>query len=192
MGRAAFQKIGIVIAVAYCVAVALFFAREGGVYAPIAVFSASSPPQTDSAKLRIPRLGINAHIQTTGLTSDGAIGIPTNYTDVAWFSGSAKLGESGNSIIVGHRDTRIFAPGVFRNLNSLTVGDDMYVFDATGKKSHFRVVDKKTYYENTNLLSEIVGHTDYPRLTLITCEGNWDQSIKRYDQRLVIFAELVR
>ncbi len=193
MGRTAFQKISIIIAAAYCAAALFFLAHERGVYSFVTTSSASSLAREEtSAQLRIPRLGIDAFIQTTGLTSAGAIGIPTNYTDVAWFSSSANPGAVGNSIIVGHRDTDIFAPGVFRYLYSLTTGDDIYISDGTGKESHFRVVDKKTYYENTDLLPEIMAQTDYPRLTLITCEGNWNQSVKRYDQRLVVFAELVR
>ncbi len=183
MGRASFQSVIVITALLYIGAVAVFLANERGV-------SPAMVSGIRGSRLVIPRLDIDAFIQTIGLASDGAIGIPTNYTDVGWFSGSAKPG-AGNTIVVGHRDTRIFAPGVFRNLYLLAPGDDIYMYDEQGVGSHFRVTGQETYYEDTDRLAEIVGQTDRPRLTLITCDGVWNQSIKRYDQRLVVFADLI-
>lgn len=196
MGRAPLQSIVVITALLYLGAVAIFLVNERGVssagqsIAPVPAGHAAVSGIREP-RLVIPRLDIDASIQTIGLASDGAIGIPTNYTDVGWFSGSAQPGR-GNTIVVGHRDTRVFAPGVFRNLFLLSAGDDIYMYDENGAASHFRVMSQKTYYEDTDRLAEIVGSADRPRLTLITCEGIWNQSIRRYDQRLVVFADLVQ
>ena len=195
MGGTSIQKILVVSGIVYLLVVGVLLVVEGGIYSPFrqsvgepAAIAAAARP----SHLRIPRLGVDAIIQTTEVTKAGNIGIPTNYSDVAWFNGSAVPGSVGNAVMVGHRDTRIFAPGVFRNLNTLMAGDDVFIIeDGTGKTLHFRVVDTKTYYENTDRLAEIVGSTDRSRLNLITCEGNWNQAVKRYDQRLVVFTELV-
>lgn len=191
MARASLQIGIIIITLAYFAVAGVFLANERGVYLSSPHAQAVAPAGIRGQRLMIPRLGIDAFIQTIDLAPDGAIGIPTNYTDVGWFSGSARPG-LGNTIVVGHRDTRIFAPGVFRNLYLLSAGDDIYMYDENGAGTHFRVASQKTYYENTDRLREIVGPTDRPRLTLITCDGVWNQSVKRYDQRLVIFAELAQ
>ena len=210
MGRAPLRAGIIVITLVYFGAVGIFLFQERGVsYSPsivsgqvpavaadlvpanaAPVAQARSAQKTLKSRLMIPALGVNAFVQTIDKTPEGAIGIPTNYTDVGWFSGSAKLG-AGNTVVVGHRDTRVFAPGVFRRLYLLTGGEDIYMYDEKGTKFHFRVTGQKIYNEDTDRLPEIVGPTDTPRLTLITCEGIWDESVKRYNQRLVIFADLV-
>ncbi len=180
---------GLVIAsVAYLVIVGVFVFSERGVVPSPVVPEISR----EGIWLRIPSIGVNASMQSVGLTPKGNMGIPTNYTDVAWFTGSAKPGTAGTSIVVGHRDTHIFGPGVFRSLGQLAAGDDVYV-TIDGKEAHFRVVGKRTYKEDTDRIEEITrgdGHT--ARLNLITCEGTWNQSVRRYDERLVVFTELVR
>jgi len=154
-------------------------------------FSASAQSSVPSARLRIPAIAVDATVQHVGFTPQGSIGIPTNYTDVAWFTGSPRPGSRGNALMVGHRDTRFFAPGVFRYLHNVKIGDDVYVDGTDGKTLHFRVVAKKTYKEDTDRLAEIIGMTDRTRLNLITCAGMWNQLVRRYDQRLVVFTELV-
>ena len=126
-----------------------------------------------------------------GLTPKGNIGIPEGYDTTAWFTGSAKPGTLGTSIIVGHRDTRVFAPGVFRSLGALVPGDDVYVYQ-DGVRAHFKVRRAEAYPEDTDRMDEIMaGGTHTPRLNLITCEGTWNQAVRRYDKRLVVFTELV-
>ncbi len=181
-------RTGLVIAaVAYLLIVGIFVFREGGV----APSPAASLVSREGAWLRIPSIGVDASMQSVGLTSTGNMGIPTNYTDVAWFTGSPKPGTLGTSVVVGHRDTRLFGPGVFRSLTQLAIGDDVYV-TTDGREAHFRVVDKRAYKEDTDRTHEITGGDgDMARLNLITCEGTWNQAVRRYDERLVVFTELV-
>lgn len=141
-------------------------------------------------RLIIPKLKIEANIQQVGLTSGGNMGIPSNHIDTAWFKLGPKPGEQGNAVIAGHLDSRWFSPGVFRNLNQLEAGDEIFVEDMNGEKIRFVVTSKETYFESSAPLEYIFGKTDKTRLNLITCDGAWDQSVKRYDQRLVVFTEL--
>ncbi len=154
------------------------------------VIASASKPIEQGSKLVIPKLAINTNIQSVGLTSKGNMGIPDNYTDVGWFNRGAKPGEVGNAVMAGHLDTYWWTPGVFRNLHQLTAGDDIYV-NENGKTLHFRVTDKKIYDEHSTNLSEIFGKTDKRKLNLITCNGTWNSTVKRYNERLVVFSELV-
>lgn len=181
-----FRAFLIAVIVVYFAGVVWFFAQD---FFPSSV---KTSPENISARLRIPAIAVDAVVQLVGLTPQGAIGIPTNYTDVAWFTDSPRPGNAGNAIMVGHRDTRFFAPGVFRHLSKVKIGDDVYVDGLDGKTLHFRVVAQKTYAEDTDRLAEIVGETNRTRLNLITCEGIWNQLVRRYDKRLVVFTELVR
>lgn len=188
MAGNALNKSLVIAAVAYLFFVGIFVVREGGVAPSPAVFMVPK----EGAWLMIPSIGVTTTMQSVGLTPKGNIGIPTNYTDVAWFTGSMRPGSLGTSIVVGHRDTHIFGPGVFRSLGQLVPGDDIYV-TIDGKAMHFKVVGKRTYKEDTDRMEEIMGGDGHmARLNLITCDGTWNQAVRRYDERLVVFTELVR
>lgn len=189
------RKALFVSAAVYLLAIVFVFWNEGGLQVKEKKVVVRASP-TDR-KIFIPKISVEAHIQTVSTTKDGAVGIPTNYSDVAWFDGSAPIGRSvgttmaGTALVVGHVDTRVFGPGVFRDLKGLVPGDDIYV-SIEGRISHFKVTGLKTYPEDTDRMAEIIGTKGgKAHLNLITCDGEWDQSVKRYTDRLVVFTDLV-
>ena len=72
--------------------------------------SASAAPGEYPARLRIPALGIDAHVQQTGLTKSGAMGAPTNFTDVAWYKFGPVPGQMGSAVIDSHMDNGLALP----------------------------------------------------------------------------------
>ncbi len=186
-------------AVSYIAIVVLVFFTEGGLSIDKkTVAEASASPAAflknergEGRWLLIPKIGVDAKIQTVGTMPSGSIGIPSNATDVAWFAGSSPIATAGTSVIVGHVDTRVFRPGVFRGLKGLVKGDALYV-SIEGRIGHYRVTGSEVYPEGTDRMDEVIGiRTGKARLVLITCDGKWDQSVKRYTERLVVFADLV-
>jgi sortase (surface protein transpeptidase) len=143
------------------------------------------------ARLEIPSIKVNAKVQHVGLTASGAMGIPTNFTDVAWYKNGTIPGEVGNAAIDGHVDNALGLKGVFKYLKDAKSGDDVYITDKEGKRIHFEVVDMATYPYNATPTEEIFGQTDRTLLRLITCGGKWIQSAKTYDTRVVVTAEYV-
>lgn len=155
-----------------------------------AIYFASPLPEIPRF-LTISKINLRSVIQGVGLTASGAIGIPTNYKDAGWFQFGVKPGQIGNAIMDGHVVTHSFGPGVFYKLNALAVGDNIEIDTA---KSHltFRVVKKSEYNLKDAPLVEIFGPTSKRMLNLITCSGIWNQKIKMYDKRLVVFTELAQ
>lgn len=183
MARNVVQKALGIGAVSYLVIVALVFMTEGGL--------TTKNEKGGGRWLIIPTIGVDAKIQTVGIMPSGSIGIPSNATDVAWFAGSSPINTAGTSVVVGHVDTRVFGPGVFRGLKSLVRGDDIYAV-VDGRTARFTVTQLKVYPEGTDRMEEVLGMREgRARLVLITCDGAWDQSVKRYTERLVVFADLV-
>jgi len=155
--------------------------------APIARAASSALP----ARLIIPSLNVNAAVQQVGLTAQGAMGIPSNFTDVAWYKYGAIPGQAGSAAIDGHVDNGLSLPGVFKHLGDIQIGDDVYVQQADGSKLHFVVDEVETYpYLNTPS-GYIFNRADAARLVLITCEGHWVKQDRTYDERLVAFSHLV-
>jgi sortase A len=150
------------------------------------------PKKLQPNVLSIPALKVSAHVQQVGIAYSGNLGIPTNFTDVGWYKYGPAPGSKGNAIIDGHRDNALALPGVFKNLDQLEEGDDVYITTGAGKKLHFRVTKKELLNYNSTNTKEIFGASNTANLILITCEGDWNQAAREYSQRLVVFTTLVQ
>lgn len=199
MERSVVRKALFVGAGIYVLAATFVFINEGGLkVGKKAVAGADASPAAflknergEGRWLLIPAIGVDAKIETVGTMPNGSIGIPSNAADVAWFAGSAPIATAGTAVVVGHVDTRVFGPGVFRRLKELSKGDALYV-SIDGRIGQYTVTGSEVYPEGTDRMDEVIGvRTGRARIVLITCDGTWDQSVKRYTDRLVVFADLV-
>jgi LPXTG-site transpeptidase (sortase) family protein len=142
-------------------------------------------------RLIIDKLGINAYVQYVGLARSGNMAVPTNFKDVGWYKLGPEPGEAGNAIIAGHLDNALGLPGVFKKLDQLEPGDIIKLRNGDGSTLQFKVASKKTYSYNNSDTSEVFASGGEKRLVLITCGGNWLQGERSYDERLVVFADLM-
>lgn len=142
-------------------------------------------------RLYIPKIGVDAAVQHVGLTKKGNMANPSNFTDVAWYKFGPVPGMLGSAVIAGHLDNALALNGVFKKLNELKVGDDVYVTSEDGEKLRFKVIESQIYPYDDAPEERIFNANDAKRLNLITCAGKWLKAEKTYDQRLVVYAELV-
>lgn len=157
-----------------------------GAKTALAASSADAPP----VKLIIPAIGVSAKIEEVGLTATGDLGIPSNFTDVAWYSGGPIPGNPGNAVIDGHLDGRYVPEAVFYKLGTLKAGDTVEVVNAQGTILDFRVTGAKTYAYDAATADVFKGDST-ARLELITCAGDWLKDKRLYDKRIVVSAVLV-
>ena len=145
------------------------------------------------ARLIIPAIGVDANVQSVGLSwkGDGNMGIPTNFTDVAWYNQGPKPGMPGIAVINGHVDGKDVKKAVFYDLGKLKPGDRVEVVDKKGTVVQFRVVGSKTYDYDSPTAAVFIGDGSKTLLNLITCSGDWDKEKRLYRQRIVVTAELV-
>ena len=142
--------------------------------------------------LIIPKIGVDAAIQVVGLTANGRMGIPTNFTDVAWYKFGPKPGDPGSSAINGHLDTVTDSNAVFARLDEIKKGDEIYILDKDGQEIKFRVINTEIYDEAKAPLKKIFDQSKTSaRLNLITCDGVWNQDKRDYNKRLVVYSERV-
>ena len=194
------------------VLIALFALYRGVYYAPNDVVSdadsglevsntttnvgavvASASTSSYPSRLLIPKLDIDTNVQALGVTKKGNMAAPSNFTDVSWYKYGPLPGRIGSAVMSGHEDNALSLDGIFKHLEDLNIGDDVYVLDKNGTKLHFKVTEKKIYPYNLSgpELERVFNAKDKARLNLITCTGEWVQAIKTNDQRLVVYTELV-
>lgn len=147
------------------------------------------PRSTGPLGLRVPSLGIDANVQHVGVGKSGNMAVPTNYSDVGWYRAGSKPGQAGNAVMDGHVDNGFGLAGVFTKLDTIKPGAEVLV-DYASSTVRFVVTRIESYDKDTVPTKEIFSITGPPGLVLITCEGDWLESQKTYERRLVVYAKL--
>lgn len=138
--------------------------------------------------IRIPALGQQATIIPVGVEPNGDMEVPDNVTEVAWYKYGAAPGESGSAVLAAHVDLAGQGPGVFFGLRQLEPGSVIYVDFDDGSVETYRA-EARTVYDKEELPTEaIFSREGPPVLTLVTCGGDFNQSIRRYDSNVVVYA----
>lgn len=139
------------------------------------------------ATLRIDAIGVDAPFEVLE-TVAGVMQQPSDEVHVAWYKESARLGEIGNIWAAAHLNWWGVEHAVFSDLKLLQAGDEVTLFDESETAYSYTV---EWVRQESNLeppLQEVLGMTDYEAVTLITCGGEWDNSISEYNERTVVRA----
>ncbi|MDN7247014.1 class F sortase [Planococcus shenhongbingii] len=140
--------------------------------------------------IEIPAIDVKADVVHVGKAKDGSMAVPEDIETVGWYNHGAKPGDSGNAVMAGHVDG-LSGPAIFYNLNKLEKGDQIHVADADGNQLTFVVTKKKIYMPDEAPLMKIFGDHKKAKLNLITCTGSFNRKIGHYEERLVVYTELV-
>jgi len=130
---------------------------------------------------------VSTQLVTLGLTSSGALEVPSSTSVAGWYTGSPKPGAIGPAIIVGHIDS-VSGPGVFFRLSELRAGDMVYVKRLDGTLVEFRVTSVQMYLKDRFPTEAVYGPTPDAELRLITCGGAFDSATGHYLSNIVVYA----
>jgi len=125
-----------------------------------------------------------------GLSLDGTLEVPTDFSIAGWYAMGPKPGERGPAVIVGHLDSKA-GPGVFYRLGELAPGDLIWVASPNRAAIGFRVYAVREYPKAAFPTSLVYGQTAKPELRLITCGGAFDDATGHYLDNTVVFAREV-
>lgn len=142
--------------------------------------------------IKIPKLGIDARVLQVGVKANGEIATPNNVHDTAWYSGSAKPGQPGATVINGHVSSWT-SRGVFYNVKNLVAGDTIQIQKGDNAIVSYKVVKSQVYdADKVDMQAAIQPVTPGKSgLNLITCAGQVKKGTNEFTQRLVVFAEQV-
>lgn len=140
-------------------------------------------------RLRIPAIGVDATIEYVGLTPSGAMDVPADQNDVAWFKPGNIPGDIGTAVIAGHYGWNRGKPSAFDALYKLRPGDQIFVDDDQGATDTFVVRENRRFDPKADASSVFSSDDGTSHLNLITCEGSWNTAANGYTKRLVVFAD---
>lgn len=138
--------------------------------------------------LSIESQGVKSRVLRMGLTGAGAVDTPNNVHDTGWYEGSAKPGEGGVSLIVGHV-SGISSPGVFGKLSQLRSGDVVSIERGDGKVLKYRVTGSESFAADNVDMAKVLSHTTDGKeaLNLVTCHGSYNAASHEYNERIVVY-----
>jgi hypothetical protein len=144
----------------------------------------------EPVRLVIPALGIDAPIRPVGV-DNGEMEVPPTAQVVAWYRFGPTPGHRGSAVLAAHVSWG-GELGVFYHLRNLPPGAEIEVHFADSSVRRFYSV-ALTAYDKTNLpVEQIFAREGEPVLTLITCGGNFNPSIRRFEQNVVVYARPVQ
>jgi sortase A len=149
---------------------------------PVAVAPAE-PEIQYKPEVQIPKLGIVAPLLTD---IDPAVMVEYLKQGVTQYLDTAKPGQIGNSVIVGHSSDFPWSDGQYKNvfalLDKLVVGDQIII--PFGSQRYIYEVYETTVVKPTEL--SVLKKTDQPIVTLLTC-----YPVGTTRSRLIVKAKLV-
>ncbi len=143
-------------------------------------------------RVRIPSIGVDAGIIPAGVDLTGALQVPSNVIQAAWYQAGAAPGDPGTAIVAAHVDFN-GALGLFNKLPTVRRGAVIEIVDASGTVHTFRATtgslapksDPSTV-QSLGAASAVQGR---PRLALITCGGDLDTVKHSYIDNYVLLAD---
>jgi hypothetical protein len=143
-------------------------------------------PTSLPVRVLIPSLGIRPPVESLGLDRYGAMDTPNNIWDVGWYNAGPVPGAPGDAVIDGHAGYP-GQPLIFGRLVKLQPGEQIVVVLADGSQQNFAVVSVASYPLGS-MPPGMFEPYGPPRLTLVTCDGQFNDGTKTYANRLVVEA----
>ncbi len=141
-------------------------------------------------RLQIPALGVSTTVVGLGLSADGSLQVPGNFSQAGWYRASPTPGALGPAVVVGHVDSAASGPAVFYRLADLRPGDGMTIQRADGSTAVFTVTGVREYPKDHFPTGLVYANTSDAALRLITCGGGFDAASGHYRDNIVVFATL--
>lgn len=142
------------------------------------------PPLSDGRSLHIPALSLDTHVTIFPLVNPTWEISPWE-REAGHFEYTAWVDAPGNIVIGAHSRYPSGVPGIFHQLDTLQVGDLIYIRDANIQKRYIVQEVKTVDYQDLSVLYP----TTESILTLITCSiPSYIADQNKYEERIVIVA----
>lgn len=140
-------------------------------------------------RLEVPALGIDVVVQAAGLDGQGRMGLFDDPAIAAWYRfGPAPASAAGSTVIAAHVDSLAYDVLPFARLRDAAPGTEVVVTDAAGTRHAYAVQSLQVIEKADVDWDAAFDRSGAPRLTLVTCGGEFDYEQRRYLSNLVVTA----
>lgn len=159
--------------------------------APPPATPATSPmAAAEPVRIAIPTLDVRAPVMDLGLQADGSLEVPPGADRAGWYTDSPTPGELGPAIVAAHVNWN-GEDGPFADAAEMKFGDRVRVARADGTTAVFAVTHVEQYSKDNFPTKQVYGNINHAGLRLITCGGEFMESVDSYADNIVVYARLV-
>ena len=142
--------------------------------------------QATPVRLRLPDLGIDAPVESVGYDR-GEMEIPRSAGVIGWYRYGPAPGGLGSAVLAAHVAWG-GRTGVFADLRLVSVGAVVEVEFSDGATRRFQVEALASYDKQGLPVQEVFRREGDPVLTLITCGGAFNPSLRSFENNVVAYA----
>ncbi len=140
-------------------------------------------------RIVVPQLSIDMEVEAEGLDAEGAMGLPENAATAGWYKFGPGVGAAaGATVIAAHIDSRHDGIGPFSRLTEVSPGSIVQVTGSTGVTTDYSVTEVRKVGKIDAPLAEVFDRSGAPRLTLVTCGGEFDSGTGHYVDNVIVTA----
>ena len=125
-------------------------------------------------------------IDGVGVEPNGELEVPGPLR-VGWYEFGPRPGEPGSTVLAAHIASDGI-DGVFRHLADAEVGEEFELTLDDGTTSRYRIIELAQYDKDDLPLDRVFARSGSSVVTLITCGGAFQPSIRSYEDNVVAYA----
>ena len=151
--------------------------------------SNQAPTTIAPTRIRVNDLNIDMSVAAVGLATNGDMDLPVNPATAAWYRfGPAPASSNGATVIAAHVDALEYGLGPFARLADASPGTEVVVTTADGTDQRYRIESVTSTTKAEIPWDDIFDRTGAPRLTLVTCGGEFDTATRTYSSNVITTA----
>lgn len=146
-------------------------------------------PVSAPVRIRVAGLDIDMTIDAVGLADDGTMALPPNPAVAGWYRfGSGPGSTAGATVVAAHVDSLAYSLGPFARLADAPTGTEIVLDTADGGSHRYALASTESVQKQAVPWPAVFDRTGDPRLTLVTCGGEFDYTAKRYLSNVLVTA----
>jgi len=146
-------------------------------------------PVSAPVSIRVADLDIDMTIDAVGLADDQTMALPPNPAVAGWYRyGSGPGSAAGATVVAAHVDSLAYSLGPFARLADAPAGTEIVLGTADGGTHRYALASTESLEKPSVPWAAVFDRTGAPRLTLVTCGGEFDYAAKRYLSNVLVTA----
>lgn len=139
-------------------------------------------------RVRVAALDIDMPVESAALDAVGSMALAENPEIASWYRFGPAPGAGGATVIAAHVDSLRYGLGPFAKLSNAPAGTEVTVLTADGVEHRYALDSVQSTVKSEVPWASVFDRSGPPRLTLVTCGGEFNYATRQYQSNVVVSA----
>lgn len=139
-------------------------------------------------RVRVDPLALDMAVEAASLDATGSMALAENPDVASWYRFGPAPGAEGATVIAAHVDSLRYGLGPFAKLATAAPGTVVVITTADGVDHRYAVDSVQSTVKSEVAWGTIFDRTGPPRLTLVTCGGEFNYTTRQYQSNTIVTA----